>query len=293
MVPFDIDKELDEIFDDCLDRMAEGQSVEQCLQRYPEHHERLQTLLEVAHTAFSSATSVNPGASAKERGKARMRQELEVGPPTAQTRRWRRIVVPRLLALPMAAVFGFVLVFAAFGSIAAVVAEGSVPGDNLYWVKLTKENVMLTFSSSDTGKAQAHAELAGVRAEEMRKLIEQGRIVAAEQHVDAVRDHLRASAEYAGVVVTLNSIEMPSTRISIERSTELGTLVVTLERDGEMLRIKPVIVSGSGDRQQRIDRIRWEFELFYRALVSALYPDAPSGSFWRNEEAIGTQFSGR
>ena len=60
-------------------------------------------------------------------------------------------------------VFGFVLVFAAFGSIATVAADDTVPGDTLYWVKLTKENVMLAFSRSDNGKAQTHAELAGER----------------------------------------------------------------------------------------------------------------------------------
>ncbi len=295
MDPFEIDKELDEIFDDCLDLMAEGHSVQQCLERYPEHHQRLRALLESAHTTLSSATSLTPVHGAKARGRARLRRELDAGITTRRRQRWFGVSVPNVVALPLAAVFGFVLVFAAFGSIAAVAADDTVPGDTLYWVKLTKENVMLTFSRSDNGKAQAHAELAGERAEEMRKLIEQGRIAAAEQHLDAVRDHLRASAEYAGVVVTLNPIEMPSTRISIERSTELGTLVVTLERDGEMLRIEPINISGHNpeDRQQRVDRIRWEFELFYRALVSALYPDAPSGPLWRNEEAIGTQSASR
>jgi hypothetical protein len=188
----------------------------------------------------------------------------------------------------MAALLILTLTVLGTGSIAAMVAADSVPGDSLYWVKRTKENVMLSFSRSDTGKAQAHAELAGVRAGEIRHLIEQGRIAEAENHLAAVRDHLRASAEHAGVVVTMNPIEMPSTRISFERSAELGNLVVTLERDGELLRIEPITGGGPvpQDRQQQIDRIRWEFELAYRALVAALYPDTPSG-LWLNEEALG------
>ncbi len=35
---------------DCLDAMQEGESLEACLDRYPEHRERLGPLLEVAQT---------------------------------------------------------------------------------------------------------------------------------------------------------------------------------------------------------------------------------------------------
>lgn len=291
MAPFEVDKELDEIFDVCLDRLADGESIEECLDDYPEYRERLQTLLDAAQTALASATSVTPGPDAKEKGKARLRRQLEAENAPHRRVRWLPARLPRPVAVPMAAVLVLALVVLGVGSIAAVTAADTVPGDSLYWIKRTKENVMLTFSRSDTGKAQAHAELAGVRAEEMRELIDQGRIAEAEKHLDSVRDHLRASAEHAGVVVTMNPTEMPSTRISFERSAELGNLVVTLERDGELLRIEPITVGGLApeDRQQQINRIRWEFELSYRALVAALYPDNPSGSLWLNEEAIDTQ----
>ncbi len=35
---------------DCLDVMQEGESLKACLNRYPEHRERLRPLLEVAQT---------------------------------------------------------------------------------------------------------------------------------------------------------------------------------------------------------------------------------------------------
>ena len=271
--------------------MAGGDTVQECLDDYPEHRERLQALLDAAQTALNSATSVTPAPGARERGRARLRRQLEAGNTPGRRVRWLPVRVPRLVAVPVAALLLLTVAVLGAGSIATVAAADSVPGDSLYWVKRTKENVMLSFSRSDTGKAQAHAELAGVRAGEIRHLIEQGRIAEAENHLDAVRDHLRSSAEHAGVVVTMNPIEMPSTRISFERSAELGNLVVTLERDGELLRVEPIIVGGSApeDRQQQIDRIRWEFVLAYRAHVAALYPDTPSGSLWFNEEAIDTQ----
>ena len=297
MTPFEIDQELDEIFDACLDRLTGGETVDECLDDYPEHRERLQTLLDAAQTALASATNVTPGRGAREKSKARLRRQLEAGAALNGRRglltRRLPVRIPRPVAVPVAAVLVLMVVVLGVGSIAAVAAADSVPGDSLYWVKRTKENVILSFSRSDTGRAQAHAELAGVRAEEIRQLIEQGRIAEAENHLAAVRDHLRASAEHAGVVVTMNPIEMPSTRISFERSAELGNLVVTLERGGELFRIEPITVDGPvpDDRQQQIDRIRWEFELAYRALVAALYPDIPSG-LWFNEETIDTQGPG-
>lgn len=292
MDPFEIDRELDEVFDACLDRMANGQSIEECLRDYDGHRERLQPLLEAAQATLSAASAVEPSRAARIRGRARLRERLDAELPVRSGSRWWRLRVPRPLAVPMTAALAIALIVLGGGSIAAVVADDSVPGDNLYWVKRTKENVVLTLSRSDTGKAQTHAELAGVRGEELRKLIEQGRIAAAERHLASVHQHLRASAEHVGVVVTLNRIEMPSAPIAIEGTAELVALVVTLERDGDLLRIDPLYVHDASlqEQRQRIERIKREFELSYRALVSALYPDVLSGPFWR-VETIGIQSS--
>ena len=37
---------------DCLDAIQEGESLKACLNRYPEHRERLRPLLEVAQTLY-------------------------------------------------------------------------------------------------------------------------------------------------------------------------------------------------------------------------------------------------
>ncbi len=37
---------------DCLDALREGESLKACLDRYPEHRERLRPLLEVAETVY-------------------------------------------------------------------------------------------------------------------------------------------------------------------------------------------------------------------------------------------------
>lgn len=292
MVPFKTNKELEEILDICLDRLAEGESIEECLSDYPHHRESLLNLLEISEITSHLARSLIPSHRSKLQGAARFREQVEQNITAGSPERSLRGRIARPLAIPMAAVLVFTLLLLGVGSIAAVAADDSVPGDNLYWIKITKENVILTLTRSGSSKAQVHAELAGKRGEEMRKLMEQGRISAAEKHLQEVRWHLRISGEQAGVVITLNRIDMPSTGASIEQPRELIALIVTLERGGELLRIRPVLIKKLEfpENKQRIERIQRDFELSYWALASALNPDATSGIFWRTEK-VGSQLA--
>ncbi|MDD9995239.1 MAG: hypothetical protein OXS35_05760, partial [Dehalococcoidia bacterium] len=81
MDPFEIDRELDEVFDACLDRMANGQSIEECLRDYDGHRERLQPLLEAAQATLSAASAVEPSRAARIRGRARLRERLDAELP--------------------------------------------------------------------------------------------------------------------------------------------------------------------------------------------------------------------
>jgi len=50
---------------DCLDALREGESLKACLNRYPEHRERLRPLLEVAETLhreeYQAEAAPSPG----------------------------------------------------------------------------------------------------------------------------------------------------------------------------------------------------------------------------------------
>ena len=281
MVPFGRDREMDEALSACLDRMAGGDSVEECLADHRALADRLRPLLEAALAARSAAVAMGPSPASRARGRARLRERLPAGPPAAGRRRWLR--APRYVAIPAAAALAVAAVVFGGGGIAVAAAADAVPGDTLYWVKRAKESVMLSLSRSDGERARMHAELAGVRGEEMGRLIEQGRISAAERHLGSVHSHLRATTEHVGVVVTLNRIEAPSPSVAAEGNADLLALVVTLERDGDLLRIRPIAVGAAlpQDQASRIERLRRDFELSYRVVVAALYPDAATGPFWR------------
>ncbi|MCX6000055.1 MAG: hypothetical protein NTU41_10850, partial [Chloroflexi bacterium] len=50
----------DHILNDCVDRLLRGETVEQCLQHYPEQAEQLEPLLRTAAAAHAASASVEP-----------------------------------------------------------------------------------------------------------------------------------------------------------------------------------------------------------------------------------------
>ncbi len=160
----------DDILNECIDRLLRGESLEQCLQRYPEQSAQLEPLLRVA-AAASRAASVEPRPEFKAQLRYQIQSHLGARKQKAQSKRlsffgW----VPRWAAVA-ASVLLIVLV-AGTGTVAASV--NSLPGDPLYSVKLATEEVQLAFTFSDTAKTELLAKFAGRRAEEMARIAEKG-----------------------------------------------------------------------------------------------------------------------
>jgi hypothetical protein len=159
-------EELESILNDCIDRLLRGESLEQCLQRYPERAAELRPLLQVALAALR-ASAVEPRAEFKAQARYQMRsllhaRELKRQPKRLPLLRW----LPRWAVIVIVAIFAFLV--AGTGTVAA--ASDSLPGDTLYAVKLATERVQLAFTFSDTGKAKLEAKFAGRRAEEMARI---------------------------------------------------------------------------------------------------------------------------
>ncbi|MFW0858572.1 MAG: hypothetical protein AAGB97_00030 [Dehalococcoidia bacterium] len=64
-------KYFDTLVDDCIDRMNEGESLEECLASYPEHAEELEPLLRAVRNVHA-ACSVIPGATARSAARRRL-----------------------------------------------------------------------------------------------------------------------------------------------------------------------------------------------------------------------------
>jgi len=146
--------------------LVKGESLEQCLERYPEQAAELKPLLETA-LAAREASAIQPRPDFKARARYQFRSALKEAAPGKSRTSWGWF--PRW-ATVMAIVL--VLVLAGGGTVAA--ADSSMPDSPLYSVKLATEQVRLTLTTSQIGKARLCAELADRRVAEIAYMADKG-----------------------------------------------------------------------------------------------------------------------
>jgi hypothetical protein len=185
MSPFDFDS----ILDDCIARLQTGASLTECLRAYPQHSAALQPLLALAAEAQTlPAPQARPPAVrlGRDRLRAAIAQQFPQRPVSSQpaARYAERSLIAQLArkAFPMGfilrAVYAFVSVFILAGIFAVTAAAESLPGDQLYGVKRSWEEVSLFFAFPSDARANYEAKLALERRREVSALMAQRRTVS-------------------------------------------------------------------------------------------------------------------
>ena len=276
-------RRFDDLLNDCLERMNRGEDVRQCIDRYPEHRHELLPLLNAAAATMQVATSSSYRPEARARGLKRLTQALSERGASSSRRfplLWRPVARP--LVIGLAAVV--LMVVAAGGT--SLAASDSVPGDSLYWVKTTKENISLRLPRSNANKAKIHARLAKVRGREMSRLIASGRFQRAEKLARRISRHLNRSAQYAGILVPPHPIEMPVRHPQRRISPTDAELIAMLERDGTALKagLSELWSHTSPLNRQKVRQLMRQSDLGYRIIIGALHDDTLRvRPFWRIE----------
>jgi hypothetical protein len=160
-------KEFNHILNECLERLLiKGESIELCLQSYPEQAAQLKPLLQTAQVA-KKALAIQPRADFKARARYQFHSALE----EAASGRSRPLFgwFPR-----WATVATIALVLLLVGGGTAVAAGNSMPDNPLYPVKLATEQVRLTLTPSQMGKASLCAEFADRRVAEIIYMANKG-----------------------------------------------------------------------------------------------------------------------
>jgi len=193
------DREFNNILDECLERLlTSGETVEQCLERYPEHAVELEPLLRTAMVTRETLT-IEPNVEFRARARYQLRSEME----KVAVRGWRPILTwqPRWV---MVTVVVMVVLLAGGGTVVA--ADSSMPGTPLYGVKLATENVRLTLSSSDVTRAELYAALADRRIAEIAYAIKKGKLQQVERVTKRLNNHLAMMSHLSLSVEKIESV---------------------------------------------------------------------------------------
>lgn len=161
------ENDLQNALDNCIDRLAAGESVEDCLRAHPQHAAALRPMLESGLLARRARPDNAEIAAAQERARTRFESTLE-----AQTFRRFRVkrepgMGPLLRAAALIIALAFVSLLMAGGG-AVALAQNSLPGDRLYDLKRLTERVQLSLAS-DADSLQA--EFAARRITETESLL--------------------------------------------------------------------------------------------------------------------------
>jgi hypothetical protein len=245
---------IDQLLDECLDQIHQGQSLESCLADHPQEAENLRPLLETA-AALRTATVQHSTRRAFLQGQARMFAAIDREFPQkpvsegAFSRYSVRILtwitgketIDMKLATRLTVAFILVLVVIAGLGTTAVSARNALPGDLLYSLKASAQNAQLML----TWDAQARQALEQHFQEEYRHevhmLMQDGRQAPVRfvGKLDAMNNNLWV---VGGLPVTVD----PATKIT--GNLQLGDLVqveAAVQKDGSIL-VSSLALSSAG-----------------------------------------------
>jgi hypothetical protein len=202
-------KSIESIFDECLESVLSGrETVEQCLQRYPEHATELDSLLSTAMSVNRAVqVRVDPQTIARGRYKLQLKMAEMSKPRRPFFRLQPRWALPVLVPL---------LVFV-LGAGTVLAADSSLPGSPLYPVKIATENARMGLARTDTEKAALATVFADRRITETYYMLKSGHYSAAdmdkaaERYITNVEQVSAASQHAVGVAAVVAASAPPET----------------------------------------------------------------------------------
>jgi anti-sigma-K factor RskA len=232
----------EEILTSCIEEIRNGKiTTEDCIARYPEFGNELRAFLKIAVSLKPDAVAPSP--EFKERVKLHLFDSPRPAPVKAARRGWGWLELKpvRVLAIVVAAV----VILAAAGGTTVYAAQSSLPGDMLYPVKTSVENIQLAVTTSPAAKARLYLQLAQKRIDEVTRQVKLNRSVTVRsleivtQQYDNVLKTLKTSTDVNSIDETLSSLSV----ISLNQQLELEQAV-----SGAPQNTQPVV-------QQIIDEI--------------------------------------
>ena len=185
----------------CLQELEQGADIETTLSRYPDLADELRPILEASMGARKMAIPA-PSAAVVQRNRARVLQhaaQLREARASPSRRIWFASL--RRLAVTLAVV----AVLFASGTGLVRAASTTLPGDNLYPVKRTWEDVLLAFTLNVQQRDALEVEHENERLHELQELFAEGR---------------SAKVDFVGSVTSQNANEWIVSNVPVMVSTQ-------------------------------------------------------------------------
>jgi len=186
-------RKLEDIFNECCERLLQGESIESCLERYPKEASKLEPLLKVAATVHTKAASIQ----ARPEFKWRTRTRLEGAFLYTQRQKLAKAKVGFGWQQSWALALSIMLAVLVVGAGTAAASTQALPDEPLYPVKLVTEQARLTLTFSDIAKTELHARFAERRAEEIAQMTQQGKPINIVLATERLAAHLEKAEECA------------------------------------------------------------------------------------------------
>jgi len=228
--------------DECLTAIASGTTVEAAVARYPALADELRPMLEAAQAAgaWSAPVAVPHAVQMSSRaGFLARAAELRAGASPASRRGFlQQLLTTRAWATGLAVVLA--LVIGTYGVVSA--SAPSLPGDTLYGVKRTVEQVEMSLAPDPQTRAQLEEQFAVRRVDETRALTAQKREAQVEFRglVESITGEQWSVAGMTVIVANgtrVNGSPAPGVWVEVSGATQLdGTvraLAVTVITEGE------------------------------------------------------------
>ena len=165
--------DLEAILDECLhDASTRGESIEKCLQRYPQHAGQLAPLVQVADRIRKTRHPTLSVSATKAIEQRLLKRATELRQPRAKPSLWSLPFSFRPLVTVAATLIVVLALVLAGGGGIVYASTDSLPGSPLYGVKRATEQVQLFLTPAGTGRAELHLEFAQRRLEEVQALAE-------------------------------------------------------------------------------------------------------------------------
>jgi hypothetical protein len=162
-----MDTQLEVKLIECLDALAQGESIERILARYPQEAAQLRPLLETA--AGLPALRMEPSEAARMQSRQKFMAQADLLHRTKQRKTMG--FLPRLATGFIAAM----LVAGVLGTGAVAASGSALPGDPLYGLKRTVEEVQLNTASSPAQRQELQRKFEQRRRNETNELLDAGR----------------------------------------------------------------------------------------------------------------------